>query len=99
MAQYESVSVIENYFGELEGKDFNTTLNDMWTSMQELQKESNSIVTRSSFISNALTLIDRVQTIRSSLIEYQRNLNKEMWKKQMTYRTSGIRHLISFLLL
>ena len=77
-AQYETVSEIENYFGELEGKDFNTTLNDMWTSMQELQKESNSIVTRSSFISNALTLIDRVQTIRSSLIEYQRNLNTEI---------------------
>ena len=38
-AQYETVSEIENYFGELEGKDFNTTLNDMWTSMQELQKE------------------------------------------------------------
>ena len=29
-------------------------------------------------ISNALTLIDRVQTIRSSLIEYQRNLNTEI---------------------
>lgn len=77
-AQYETVSEIENYFGELEGKDFNTTLNDFWSSLQELQKESNSIVTRSSFISNALTLIDRVQTIRSSLIEYQRNLNTEI---------------------
>ena len=50
-AQYETVSEIENYFGELEGKDFNTTLNDFWTSLQELQKETNSIVTRSSFIS------------------------------------------------
>lgn len=77
-AQYETVSEVENYFGELEGKDFNTTLNDIWESMQELQKESNSIVTRSSFISNALALVDRVQTIRSSMIEYQRNLNTEI---------------------
>lgn len=77
-AQYETVSEIENYFGELEGKDFNTTLNDFWSSLQELQKETNSIVTRSSFISNALTLVDRVQTIRASLIEYQRNLNTEI---------------------
>ena len=77
-AQYETVSEIENYFGELEGKDFNTTLNDFWTSLQELQKETNSIVTRSSFISNALTFVDRVQTVRSSLIEYQRNLNTEI---------------------
>ncbi len=77
-AQYEAVSEIENYFGELEGKDFNTTLDDFWSSMQELQKETNSIVTRSSFISNALTYVDRIQTIRSSLIEYQRNLNAEI---------------------
>lgn len=77
-AQYETVSEIENYFGELEGKDFNTTLDTFWESMQELQKESNSIVTRSSFIATAQTLLDRVQTIRTGLISYQRNLNQEI---------------------
>ncbi|MGN0436849.1 MAG: flagellar hook-associated protein FlgK, partial [Wujia sp.] len=77
-AQYETVSEVETYFGELEGKDFNTTMNNLWLSLQELQKESNSIVTRSSFISTAQTFLDRVQEIRTSLISYQRNLNVEI---------------------
>ncbi len=77
-AQQEAVSEIETYFGELEGQDFNTTMNDLWLSLQEMQKESNSIVTRSSFIATAQTFLDRVQNIRSSFISYQRNLNVEI---------------------
>lgn len=77
-AQYEAVAEIENYFGELQGEDFNTTMNNLWLSLQELQKESNSIVTRSSFIATAQTFVDRVQGIRDSLITYQRNLNVEI---------------------
>ena len=79
-AQYEAVTEIENYFGELEGKDFNTTMNSLWLALQEMQKESNSIVTRNSFISTAQTYLDRVQEIRTSLITYQRNLNVEIQK-------------------
>jgi flagellar hook-associated protein 1 FlgK len=77
-AQYETVSEVQNYFGELEGEDFNTTINDLWLSLQELQKEPNSIVTRSSFIATSQTFLDRVQGIRNSLITYQSNLNEEI---------------------
>ncbi len=74
-AQYETVSEIENYFGELEGKDVNTTINNLWLSLQELQKEPSSIVTRSSFIATSQAFLDRVQEIRQSLVDYQTNLN------------------------
>ena len=83
-AEYETVSEIENYFGKLDvvnqndSNDFNTVLNNFWTSLQELQKESNSIVTRSSFIATAQHFLDRSKEIRSSLIDYQRNLNVEI---------------------
>jgi flagellar hook-associated protein 1 FlgK len=77
-AQYETVSEIENYFGEMQGEDFNTSLDELWQSLQEMQKEPNSIVTRSSFIATAETFIDRVQGIRDSLITYQSNLNTEI---------------------
>lgn len=77
-AQYETVSEIEDYFGELEGKDFNSTMNTLWLSLQELQKETNSIVTRSSFIATAQSFLDRAQVIRKSLITYQQNLNQEI---------------------
>lgn len=91
-AQYETVTEIENYFGELEGKDFNTTMNNLWLSLQELQKESNSIVTRSSFISTAQAYMDRVQEIRTSLITYQRNLNVGI-KEQVT-KINDLAHTI-----
>lgn len=77
-AQYETVSEVENYFGELQGQDFNTSMNDLWLALQELQKESNSIVTRSSFVATSQKLLDRVQTIRNSLVSYQSNLNSEI---------------------
>ncbi len=77
-AQYEAVSELENYFGELEGQDFNKSMNSLWLSLQELQKETNSIVTRSSFIATAQSFLDRVTTVRDSLIAYQRNLNTEI---------------------
>ena len=38
-AQSEAVAELQNYFGELEGRDFNSTLNSLWLSLQELQKE------------------------------------------------------------
>ena len=59
-AQYEAVSEIEGYFGELEGQDFNSDMNKLWLALQEMQKESNSIVTRDSFISTAQTFLDSV---------------------------------------
>ncbi len=77
-AQYESIAELENYFGELEGRDFNSSMNSLWLSLQELQKESNSIVTRSSFIATAQSFLDRATSVRASLITYQRNLNGEI---------------------
>ncbi|MBQ9609518.1 MAG: hypothetical protein IJV15_08770 [Lachnospiraceae bacterium] len=83
-AQYEAVAEIENYFGKIDilnqddANDFNTVLNSLWTSMEELQKESNSIVTRSSFIATAQNFMERAKEIRNSLIGYQRNLNVEI---------------------
>lgn len=74
-AQYEAVSEIETYFGELQGQGYNETLNKFWLSLEELQKEPNSIVTRSSMIATAQNLLERTQDIRSSMITFQRNLN------------------------
>lgn len=77
-AQYETVAEVENYFGELEGQDFNSTLDSFWHALQEMQKETSSIVTRSSFISTAQSFLDRAQAIRKSLVNYQSNLNGEI---------------------
>ncbi len=77
-AQYETVEEIEGYFGELQGQTFNDTLDAFWKALQEMQKETSSIVTRSSFIATAQTFLDRAQIIRNSLVTYQSNLNVEI---------------------
>ncbi|MCM1272709.1 MAG: flagellar hook-associated protein FlgK [Clostridium sp.] len=77
-AQYETVEEIEGYFGELQGQTFNDTLDAFWKALQEMQKETSSIVTRSSFIATAQTFLDRAQIIKNSLVTYQSNLNVEI---------------------
>jgi len=76
--KYDVVAEVQNYFGELEGSDFRTYMQNLWTSAQELQKESNSIVTRSSFIAQAVTFVEQSNEIYNQLTTYQKNLNKEI---------------------
>lgn len=76
--KYEVVAEVENYFGELESSSFREYMNDLWVSAQELQKESNSIVTRSSFVASAVTFVEQAEEIYTQLTRYQKNLNTEI---------------------
>lgn len=76
--KYDVVAEVQNYFGELEGSDFRTYMQNLWSAAQELQKESNSIVTRSSFIAQAVTFIEQSNEIYDQLTTYQKNLNQEI---------------------
>lgn len=77
-SKYDVVSEVETYFGELESSDFRTYMQNLWSSAQELQKESNSIVTRSSFIASCVTFADQSNEIFKQLTTYQKNLNTEI---------------------
>lgn len=80
--KYDVVAEIQNYFGEQFKEDdtsgFRVYMKNLWTSAQELQKESNSIVTRSTYIANAVTFIDQANQIYKQLTTYQMNLNREI---------------------
>ena len=76
--KYDVVAEVQNYFGEMEGSDFRTYMNNLWTSAQELQKESNSIVTRSSYIASAVTFTEQANEIYKELTTYQKYLNAEI---------------------
>ncbi|MGN0438605.1 MAG: flagellar hook-associated protein FlgK [Lachnospiraceae bacterium] len=80
-SKYEVVSEVQNYFGELENSSFRTTMQNLWTAAEELQKESNSIVTRSAFIARAVTFADQANEIYEQLTTYQKNLNREIQDK------------------
>lgn len=92
-AQYEAVSEIETYFGELKGEGYNETLNKFWLSLEEMQKEPNSIVTRSAMIATAQNILERTQDIRSSMITFQRNLNDTI--KEQVKRINDLAKAIS----
>lgn len=76
--KYDVVAEVQNYFGELESSTFRETMVNMWEAAQELQKESNSIVTRSSYIASAVTFIEQANRIYDQLTTYQKNLDKEI---------------------
>ncbi|MDD6070261.1 MAG: flagellar hook-associated protein FlgK [Clostridiales bacterium] len=80
--KYDVVREVQNYFGEQFSEDdtssFRKYMKNLWTAAQELQKESNSIVTRSTYIANAVTFVEQANQIYSQLTTYQMNLNKEI---------------------
>lgn len=76
--KYDVVAEVQNYFGEMESSSFRTYMQRLWSSAEELQKEPNSIVTRSSYIASAVTFIDQANEIYKELTTYQKNLNKEI---------------------
>ena len=69
---------MEEILGETEGVAFQDSVEGLWISMQELCKEPDNIVTRSSFIQTAVSFIERAETVYSQIKEYQLNLNSNM---------------------
>ncbi|MCM1178972.1 MAG: flagellar hook-associated protein FlgK [Clostridium sp.] len=80
--KYDVVREVQNYFGETfqeeDTSSFRKYMQNLWTAAQELQKESNNIVPRSTYIASAVTFIDQANKIYNQLTTYQMNLNKEI---------------------
>lgn len=76
--QTEAVAEAENVFGEMEGVAYEETLTDVWSAIEELIKEPDSIVKRTALIETANTFTRRSQDIYNQLEEYQVNLNTQI---------------------
>lgn len=74
-AQSRAVDEIESLFGEMEGVRFQESLSDVWSSIQELAKEPDSIVKRTALIETTSTFMLRAQDIYEQIEEFQNNLN------------------------
>lgn len=73
--QAEAVAEIENLFGELHGTTFQSSMEGLWKAVQELQKEPESVVARTSLVETANTFIERCQNIVTQLKSYRQDLN------------------------
>lgn len=71
----------ESLFGELNGEAFQTTMSDLWTSVQELAKDPSSSVTQGLMVQRAEELIERAVNIYDGLSSYQDNLNSQVKQK------------------
>ena len=73
--QAEAVAEIENLFGELHGTTFQSAMEGLWKSVQELQKEPESVVARTSLVETANTFIERCHSIVSQLKSFRQDIN------------------------
>lgn len=69
---------IEDILGELEGVEFQNSLQDIWDSLQTISTDPQSVVNRELFLSNAESFIKNAKDVYQTLVDYQVNLNKEI---------------------
>lgn len=77
-AEYEVSLEIQTLLGETEGVRFQESLEDLWTSINEMAKTPDSAVSRSELVMNAEMFIDRAKNIYDELIDYQKNLDTKI---------------------
>lgn len=77
-AQYEAISEVEDLFGEVGGVQFQKSIEELWSSMQELAKSPDSLVVRSTVINAASDFLTRAKDIYNQLCDYQADLNTKI---------------------
>ena len=80
---------VENVLGELNGEDFQTSLTNLWTAVQELSKDPSSSVTQGLLVQRSAEFINRANAVYQDLTNYQDNLNKQIKEKVTTINQYG----------
>jgi len=71
--------VVEGLLGELHGAySFQSVLNDMWFTIQELSSPAGGIEARALFLSTAQAFLNKAQHVYRGLLEYQHNLDDQI---------------------
>lgn len=74
-ACYETTSYVEDLLQELDGEEFKGSVEDLWTSFQELAKTPADSVTQNLVLQKSELLLSRAQTLYNDLKEYQANID------------------------
>lgn len=74
----EALEEVENLLGELEGEDFQTTITDFWTAIQELAKDPSNSVNQGLLVQKASELIEYGSAVYEGLSNYQDNINTQI---------------------
>ena len=74
----ETMEEMESLLGELNQEAFQTTMSNLWTSVQELVKTPSSSVCQGLFVQRAEEFLERSVHIYDSLCAYQDNMNEKI---------------------
>lgn len=72
---YETTHEIETLLGEFDGVAFQDSVADIWTAIQELQKDPSSAVVQGELVNTCSQFLERAQSVYNGLCDYQDNLN------------------------
>lgn len=71
----EALYEVETLLGEMNGEDFQTSLTNLWTSVQELAKDPSSSVTQGLLVQRSAEFLERASLVYEDLCSYQDSLN------------------------
>ncbi|MDE7046857.1 MAG: flagellar hook-associated protein FlgK, partial [Lachnospiraceae bacterium] len=86
-----AVEEVEDIFQELQGEAFAKTIENLWTSVQELAKDPANSVNQGVFVQRCNEFLTRSQAVYKSLSEYQDDLNDKIVKQVDTINAYGDR--------
>lgn len=75
---FNNIYEVQDYFGELEGSTFQDCMEDIWSALEELSKDTNNVVNRNALIAYTGNFISRADSIYTSLVTFQEKLNTEI---------------------
>lgn len=80
---------IESQLGELNGEAFQTTIEDLWTAIEELAKDPASSITQGVLVQRSSEFIERAAAVYDGLASYQDNLNVQIKQQIDKINTYG----------
>ncbi|MBR2187261.1 MAG: flagellar hook-associated protein FlgK [Lachnospiraceae bacterium] len=75
---YEVIQEINTLFGETEGAEFQTSLQDLRDVLENLSKSPSDATVQSALVSTASQFLDRANAVYTDLANYQNNLNQQI---------------------
>lgn len=75
---HETTNELETLLGEMNGAAFQDTIDNLWTAVEELQKDPASSVTQGQLVNVCSQFLDRAGAVYNGLADYQDNLNSRV---------------------
>lgn len=87
----DAIEEIENLFQELDGEAFAESIQNLWSSVQELAKDPSNSVNQGVFVQRCDEFLSRASAVYEGLCEYQDNLNSRIQQEVTTINEYGRR--------